>query len=567
MAEVIPLKKSSRLAVEVAALLSGPPTDEKLLVNAALHAPAPLPAPSHTIVDLKVSELDESKTNPRKTFVGIEELARSMKVAGVIVPLIVRASGSRFEIVAGHRRFRAAKKAGLERLPCDVRSIDDTQMLELQILENAKREDLSDLEHAESFEALQQVHGYSVEQIAEKFSISMGTVYSRLKLLALCAEARTALAEGTLPASVAVPLARIPTHTLQARALKEVRGKFEHDGTIAAREATVWIQKEFCRSLKNAPFKLGDVMLIEEAGACTGCPHNTATATPGLFEDFAKGTGQTCTKISCFKDKADAAWKAQVADAKASGAEVLDRDEGAKLYQHGTLPHGSKYVELDSPNHADRNKQSWREFFERLPEDQRPTLVVAPDRDLKRHDLCDATALVKAIAASPGAPKWSKAEEKAKEERQAARVESKEARAETELRERAGVAALKKIAAGLKKLDDSTLRFILLGLADRWVPQSIYVALELEDRTAFEKAVAKGDTTWLHGALLIYGAFNGEIMTDGDGHSEELKRLTKAHGVDLKAIEKAIVDGDAAEKLKTDADEVFTKKKPAKKAS
>jgi ParB/RepB/Spo0J family partition protein len=537
-----------------------------LETNAAVHAPAPLPV-GRTLRMVNLADLRPSPTNPRTTFAGIDELAKSLEVAGMIVPLIVREVKGvpGFELVAGERRLRAAKKAKLDAVPCDVRELDDTQVFEVQIIENSKRSDLTDLEQAEMFEALETRHGYSVEQISEKFTVSVGTVYSRLKLLALCAEARTALSESVLPPSVAVPMARLPTHALQAKALKEMKSRFineDADGKrspINAREAIVWIQREFSRTLKNAPFKLADAMLLEGVGACHGCPKNTATATPGLFEDFAKGTGQTCTDVLCFKLKADAAWKAVAAAAKKDGAEVLSRDDGAELYKHSDqLGHGSKYVELDTPNHADPKKRSWREFFERLPDDQRPKMIVAPDRNLVRHDLADAGALLKAIAASPGAPKWSKEEEKAKAEKADLRAEDRENRAKAELRERVVVAAFGKLADSIKVLDLALLRFIIAGVTEGWIPQPTLDALECKDRDAFDVLLKRADLKMLHRILFLIAVEKGDASRCDDGYTDEVKALTKAHGIDLKEIEKAIANGDAAEALMT---------KPAKKGT
>lgn len=551
MAEVTP-KKPSRLAAEIAAVLPPgvPPVDEKLLVNAALHVPATLPV-GRTLQMISILDLKPSPTNPRQTFTGIEDLGRSLLAAGMVVPIIVRAvPGGTFEIVAGERRYRAAKWAKLTEVPCDVRELDDTQVFEVQIIENSKRADLTDLEQAEMFESLQKRHGYDVEQIALKFTVSVATVYSRLKLLALCAEARAAMSDGIVPPSVAVPLARLPTHALQAKALKELKSRFSYDGdTINSREATHWLQREFSRTLKAAPFSLKDTMLVPEAGACVGCPHNTATATPGLFEDFAKGTGQTCTKISCFKDKADAAWKAVAAEAKKAGAEVLDREEGAKLYMHGNLGHGSKYVELDTPNHADPKRQPWRTFLERLPVESRPQLVVAPDKDLNRHDLCDAASLLAAIAADPGAPKWSKAEVKAKEERAGQREEEKENREKTQLRERVVSAVLGKIAEQVKALDAPLLRFIIMQLTESYVDRPTLETLEAKDHDAFDAMVKRGDVKLLLRILFLVAVGKGDAGRCEDGYSDEIKALAKSQNVDLKVIEKAIAQGDEAEAL------------------
>lgn len=552
-----PAVKKSKLKAEVDAVLNpASVVDEALLLNAATHAPATLPKSSLPMFALE--ELYASATNPRQTFAGIDELAKSLKAAGMQIPLIIRkvAGKEGYEVVAGERRLRAAKKAGLELVPCDLRELDDTQAFEVQYIENSKRNDLTDLEQAEWMGALQKKHGFDVKQISEKFAVSEGTVYSRMKLLALCAEARTALAEGELPPSVAVPLARLPTHQLQAKALKALMDRRYHDETINSRDAIAWLQREFSHTLKGAPFQLKDDMLLPVevnakgertcGGACVGCPFNTATATPGLFDDFAKGTGQTCTNVPCYDAKAEAAWKATAAKAKKEGAEVLSREEGAKLYPHGNLSHGSKYVELDSQNYADKQKRTWRELYEQLPEAERPAIIVAPDRSLARHDLTDHGALLKAIAKRPNAPAWSKAEENAKAERAKDREAAKEENAERELQERTVLATIDKIGSTAKALDAPLMRFMIGCLASSYVPQAVLETLKV-DRDGFERLVKKATDRELIRILFVLAVNRGNGLDEEN--YDDVKLLAKSQGVDMKAIEKAIKDGDAAEAL------------------
>jgi ParB/RepB/Spo0J family partition protein len=556
-------KKPSKLKNEVDAAMhpDAPVIPEAILVNGQLHAPASLPPASH-LQTIAVADLHPSPTNPRKTFTGIDELAKSIKNKGLIVPIIVRkrAAGG-FEIIAGERRYRAAKKAELETVSCDVRELDDTQVFEVQILENSKREDLTELEQAEMYESLQLQHGYDVDMISKAFVISHGTVYARLKLLRLAPEARKAMADGVLPFSVAVPLARIPSHSHQVKALKEMKDRFIYDGemAIAVRPAVEFLQKQFCRTLLRAPFKLTDpdLVFLETdktgqrvcGGSCVGCPFNTATATPGLFEDFGAKPGQVCTNVACFDQKVDAAWKNTAAEAKAAGAEVLSREEGAKLFPYGdTLTHGSKYIELDIENAADRSKRTWREIYEKLPADKRPTLIVAPDRTLARRDLVDHSELLKAINDAPGAPAWAKAEEKVKAQKAKDREKAKESKAEEKTRERATLTALQKIGSKLKRLDEATLRFILVGLADRWIPQQVLDAAGIEHRDAYEKLLKRGDLAEMLNVLLMWGAYSGDVLEGDDGYSDEFKALARAHEVNVKDIEKAIEAGDEADK-------------------
>ena len=521
-------------------------------VEVEKNATASLPPPASRLVNVPLDLLSESPTNPRKTFGGMDALAQSLKAVGMMVPLIVRklAGSELHEIVAGHRRFRAAKEAGLESVPCDVRALNDVQVLEIQITENLQRVDLTELEEAEAYESMQGRFGYSVEQIAAKVGTSKATVYSRLKLTALCGEARKAMADGVLPGSVAVPLARLPTHALQAKALKEMTSRFADDNgqfqVISARPAIDWVQREFCHTLKSAPFSLKDEMLLPEAGSCDACPKNSKSATPGLFDDLRQA-GQVCTDVGCFRQKASAAWAKKAAAEEKKGAKVLKLDEGAKLFPHGSqLPYGSKYVDMSEPNHADSKKRTWGELWERQPEDKRPQRVVAPDREMKAHDLVERDALVKALA--DGGLKWAQVEMSRSEDLKEEKTEAKELREAHDTRQKVVAAAALKIADSVARvgMDDVAWRMLARGLAGQWQRKEILDALGWE---SVEEKIERGQRQDLVRFLFVKAIVEGDDGDVSDGYSDPLKRFAKAHAVSLSDIEKAIENSEKAEAL------------------
>lgn len=148
---------------------------------------------------LALEAIVASKTNPRKHFdaAALKELAESIAKHGVLQAILVRPNGAdgKFELVAGERRWRAAKLAQLDRIPVTVRELSDTEALELQVVENLQRTDLHPLEEAEGYESLmkcQHADGrtYTADEIAAKVGKSRSYVYSRLKYTALCKEAR-----------------------------------------------------------------------------------------------------------------------------------------------------------------------------------------------------------------------------------------------------------------------------------------------------------------------------------------------------------------------------------------
>ena len=147
-------------------------------------------------------------------------------------------SGERFEIVAGERRWRASREAGLDTIPAIVRTLDDSQVLEIQLVENLHREGLHELEEAEGYEILMQQHHYDIEQLVAKVGRSRAYVYARLKLLALDKKSRDAFYAGKLTAATALLLARIPVPALQQEALKAITDLERRTAAVRTRNGT-----------------------------------------------------------------------------------------------------------------------------------------------------------------------------------------------------------------------------------------------------------------------------------------------------------------------------------------
>lgn len=428
--------KARDFTAELKALVTPLATDEAKAETAVKIAAR---LPEGETKDIPVDWLKESALNVRKTFAGLEELAASMRAMGPLVRLVVRPiaefnpdeSVVRYEIVAGHRRFRAAKLAELETLPCDVRDLTDAQVFETQVAENLKRDDLNVIEEAELYDALARVHGYTVDAIASKTGQSTRTVHSRLSLIALSTEARTAVLEGRVPESAAVNFAALGRHEVQAKALKAIKAQWRGDERPTARWVIDFLQREFTHSLKNAPFSLKDDSLTD-APACTVCPRNVANMPVGLFEVSGAVSKNLCTDVPCFKQKALATWKRTVEKSKAAGADVLTVDEGGELFRHGPmLGHGSSFVALDEPNYADAQRRTWRQLLERVEDP--PRITVAPDRDLRAHELVDRKAATRALAGA--GVKWAKAEVEAKTTKRKETSEAVEAKAAGKIRE------------------------------------------------------------------------------------------------------------------------------------
>lgn len=344
--------------------------------SAAVPSPSPAPATAAVVQLVPLGHIAPSVSNPRKHFDQdkLQELAESVKAHGVVQPLVVRptftwfidpgiqhgkppksywlvldrrrldrskqsyageparyyseteaqANLPRFELVCGERRWRAARLAGVATVPCLVRVLDDKAVLEIQVIENLQREDVHPIEEAEGYDQLLAKHGYTVPDLVAKVGKSKEYIYGRLKLRALCPKAREAFYKGTLTASVALLVARIPGEALQLKALKELDDtrRYSWDGDakdpISFRKAAHLLQDRFMLALKEAPFDTKDAGL--PGGPCAACPKRTGNQKE-LFADVA--SADVCTDPDCFGGKKKA-W----ADRQQRNLKVLAQKEG-----------------------------------------------------------------------------------------------------------------------------------------------------------------------------------------------------------------------------------------------
>lgn len=162
---------------------------------------------------------------PRKHFdeESLEELAQSINTYGIIQPLSVRKIGEdKYELVAGERRLRAAKKAGLEKVPVIIVDISDRESAAIALLENLQRDNLSFLEEAEAYYNLIKDHSYTQEKLAEAIGKKQSTIANKIRLLRLTPEIRNIVLENNLTERHARALLRLPTEKLQKSVLKAV---------------------------------------------------------------------------------------------------------------------------------------------------------------------------------------------------------------------------------------------------------------------------------------------------------------------------------------------------------
>lgn len=142
---------------------------------------------SEKIYKIKINEIEPNKNQPRRNFnnESIEELSESIKKYGVIQPIIVSKKNNYYEIVAGERRWRASKKAGLTEMPCIIRESEEKENKEIALIENIQREDLNPIEKARSFRTLMDEYSLTQAQLAETLGISRSALANTVRLLNL----------------------------------------------------------------------------------------------------------------------------------------------------------------------------------------------------------------------------------------------------------------------------------------------------------------------------------------------------------------------------------------------
>lgn len=173
-----------------------------------------------SIQEIPVGELDPNPDQPRRTFSeeSIGQLADSIREQGVLQPLLVAPSGGgRYMIIAGERRFRAGRAAGLATLPCIVKDIDVIRQREIALIENLQREDLNPIEAARGVKALMDQCGYTQEKIGERLGKSRPAIANMIRLLQLPDEVSEMVKDGLLSAGHARVLVGIPDKETQLR--------------------------------------------------------------------------------------------------------------------------------------------------------------------------------------------------------------------------------------------------------------------------------------------------------------------------------------------------------------
>jgi len=261
---------------------------------------------NQSIQKIPLKNIYESGMNPRGIITpdSVEELAKDISVHGLIYPLLVRLNKAKkkYELVAGHRRYKAIIQLNWKDVDCIIRTLTDEEAFELAVIENLQREDVHPLNEAMAFKTL--MGKMTIESLAKKISKSESYIARRLKLNDLTKEAKEDFYEGDLELAHCVELCRLTEDQQKKCLIKNVRGIWDGNKKITHYEPPTvfraFISREIMKSLNKVPFDKADKTLLPKAGACVSCPKRTG-ANANLFNDIQKE--DNCLDGACYKLK------------------------------------------------------------------------------------------------------------------------------------------------------------------------------------------------------------------------------------------------------------------------
>lgn len=414
---------------------------------------------------LEYVELHASPTNPRKHFDEgpMQELSENIHEHGVRMPLLARPSKDKpgsYEIVAGERRFRATglalerlakeededRYAKLFKLPVIVQDLDDTTVLELQLIENLQRQDLTAMEEARGYQRLLDLPGgeYTPQKIAQKISKSVDTVLLKLKMLKAPEVLQKALEEGKVSERHLVLVASVPTEKFRKECAAKVLGgvwnwQEQADRPWSVRETADFISQNYRMSLKGVLWSLDDQTLVPAAGACSQCPHfakKAAEQDQELASSLGNGRGQTdpmtCLHPECWRKKQDATLKVMKAAEKGGEVKVMKpADQEKVISDSGQIQPGAKMVKLDDKlpyeilgHYNDAKAPTWREVIGPVP--PAGTVQIANTKHAGLVELIDKKTAIEAAKGGKHAPIFARVMLNGKKEKTEAEVKQRE---------------------------------------------------------------------------------------------------------------------------------------------
>jgi ParB family chromosome partitioning protein len=518
-------------------------------------------ASSNEYRSVPIGVLVESATNPRKRFdeKNLEELAASMKAQGILAPLLVRElDENKYEVVAGARRLRAARRAELEILPVRVVKLTDAESIEAQVVENLQREDIHPLEEALGFRSLLELGEptYTIAGISARAGKSEAYVYGRIKLADLIPPVAEAFLKNQITIGHALLIAKLPASQQQEAFAAAFRGMWMSEGNtqvlIPVRELAAWIESNILLQLASAPFDEQDETLVPAAGTCSNCPKRTGF-NKLLFADVRT---DSCTDPQCFRCKIDAhverTLKTKPTLVQISSA--WNTREGAPLGRN-------RYLELETKKSKANGVRTKQPVVEK-PCDKMTEAIVMDGG--KRGQLTKVCADPTCRVHHPNMPSPQQQERERTEERK--RIEKDKLAITT--RHRVLAAVLERVSEPLKKPDLLTVVHHLIGHLPHSQMPTLAKRHKIEadkgsksPQELLAKRVSTYDENGLCRVLLEVSLLDSAYQRSGTS-DDSLTDAAKRYRVDVEKLQKAVTAEFAAKRDKRQK----TKAKPKSKA-
>ncbi len=514
--------------------------------------------------NLPLTQLQESPTNPRRRFDehSLQELAASFQTQGILQPLLVRTIDTdMYEIVAGARRYRAAKLAALEQVPVRVVVLSDAACVEAQLVENIQREGVHPLEEALAFHALLHTDGlqYDINSLAAKAGKSAAFIAQRLKLVELLPSIAEAFLADQIGVGHALEIAKLP-QTEQQRAFDAAfrtvwNGGKDSRVVLPVRDFTAWIEQNILLSLDSVPFDKNDATLAPEAGSCAECPKRTGFNTL-LFGEVSHR--DQCTDAACLNNKVGKFVGRQI-EAKPKLVQITTA-HGSR--GEGTVLPRNRYVALQITNPA-KVKQPLSPY-------QKPCKHMAEAIVV---DGAERGYTVK-VCAEPGCAvhfpnRHTPAPAQLAKEREQRRRELEKHKLETTVRHRTLAEVLRKVGAPLDRADLALIANAMLEKTEPLRRETLARRHKLVEGSASEVTypqVQKGLQRLLRqldesglSKLIVEIVLLGSVDSASQEETDVLTATAKRHRVDAAKVRTAVEAEFAAKQAK--------QKQPVKKTT
>lgn len=209
-----------------------------------------------SIIELDIDSIESNKEQPRKTFEkeSLEELVNSIRLYGVLQPIVVRKKDNKYEIIAGERRWRAAKEANLEKVPCIIKEADDTQALKLALIENIQRENLNPIEEAYAYKTLIDEYNLTQEEVAQALGKSRSYIANTLRLLNLDEEIIDYISQGKITSGHGKALLGVKSKKDRLKLAKEIVEKNLNVREAEKMASKISSKKSKEKSVEKNPF-------------------------------------------------------------------------------------------------------------------------------------------------------------------------------------------------------------------------------------------------------------------------------------------------------------------------